>query len=770
MRKTIRDADRAYYDEDAPLMTDGEYDSMFAELRALEEKYPRLRTASSPTMRVGGKRAARFEPLRHPTPMRSLHNVFADAEAREFFARVQKICGEKINFTAELKLDGVALNVLYENGALQSAATRGDGETGENITANALTIANLPKTISDAPPFLEVRGEVVMTFADFAALNLRQKNEGGKVFANPRNAAAGGLRQLNAGITARRPLQFYAHGVGGGGNETWNAHSECLRWLRKNGFAIAGKPITTNDEDALLAYCRREQDNRAELPFSADGVVYKADDFKMQEIAGYVSRAPRFAAAHKFSAETAATKILAIDLQVGRSGVLTPVARLSPVKVGGAVVTNATLHNLRHVRDGVADETGAPCDVRPQDAVEVYRAGDVIPRVGKIFARRRNANSCPWIPPEKCPSCGGEMGRDEISLYCKNAECAARLRAQIEHFAGRNAMDIEHIGDVILEKLFAAKLVRVPSDLYSLTKENLLSLELIADRAAQNILDSLAKSRRTTLPRFLFALGIRAVGAAASADLAAFFGSLDALRRAPPEVLAMVRDVGPGTVSAVGEFFASPSNIAEIAKLRAAGVQWEEKQFAPESRKIPLSEFLMQMQTLKNTLPENALRRINGEPPLRGLGGTGAKKLSDAFGEWRRLNAADAREIAAVLGCGTELAERVRAFIDDSYYAQTRDFLADLGFGWGAKKPELPLSGKTFVLTGALQMPRDEAKKWIEERGGAVAGSVSAKTSYLVAGEKTGSKLARAQALNVPVLDEEGLLRMLSDADETAAE
>ena len=462
---------------------------------------------------------------------------------------------------------------------------------------------------------------------------------------------------------------------------------------------------------------------------------------------------------------------MAIELQVGRSGVLTPVAKLSPVSVGGAVVTSATLHNLRHIRDGVADETGAPCDARPGDAVEVYRAGDVIPRVGKIFARRRDANSRPWNPPATCPFCGGAAAGDEVFLYCENAECAARLRARIEHFVGRGAMDVERIGDVALEKLFAANLARAPSDLYALTKENWLSLELIADKAAQNILASLEKSRKTTLPRFLFALGIRAVGETASAELAAFFGSLDALRRAPPETLAMVRDIGAGTAAAVGEFFALPANIEEIKKLRAAGIEWEETRFAPASRAFSLEDFLVKMSSLKIALPEEAICLVNGEAPMRGLGARGAKKLADKFGEWKNLETADEEEISAALGGKPETAAKVRAFIDSPHYARTREFLAELGFSLGRPSSSAaPLSGKTFVLTGALQMSRREAKQEIEKRGGAVADSVSAKTACLVAGEKPGGKLAKARALGIAVLDnKDEFMRMLSAADENAA-
>ncbi|MGI9306060.1 MAG: NAD-dependent DNA ligase LigA [Gammaproteobacteria bacterium] len=773
LRRIIREAARAYFDEDAPLMADDEYDKLFAELQQLEKLHPRLQTANSPTQKVGGRRAAKFKPFRHPSPMRSLNNVFTAEEARDFFTRMQKIAGPNARFAAELKLDGVAMNAVYENGALRAAATRGDGETGEDITANAKTVANLPARISNAPPFLEVRGEVVMTFADFAALNARQRETGGKVFANPRNAAAGSLRQLDADITASRRLRFYAHGIGDMDAPPRESHGDIIAWLKQAGFDAAEDPEVSSDPEALLRYYEDKEACRAELPFGADGVAYKMDSLAAQKKIGYVSRAPRFAAAYKFSAERAAAKITAIELQVGRSGVLTPVARISPVSVGGVVVTNATLHNLRHIKDGVADENGAPVDIRRGDYVEIYRAGDVIPRVGKVFAARRNKESRPWFPPSKCPSCGGAAEADdgEIFLYCRNENCAARRIARMEHFVGRNAMDIDHVGGVVLEKLFAAGAARAPSDLYALRESDLLALELIAERAAKNILAAINKSRQTELARFLFALGIPSAGETLSAQLAEFFGALDKLQNAPPESFAFARDVGAETASNIAEFFAVPENAAEIAKLRAAGVQWEEREYAPASRPRPLSEFLTAMASLKNILPPEKIHLINGEPPLRGLGKGAAEKLSAHFGSLARLAAADILQIAAPLGGNMALAEKTRAFLEDPHYAKMRVFLEGLGFAWiGEIADGAPLSGKTFVLTGVLSVSRRDAKRRITEQGGAVTGSVSSKTDYVVAGENPGSKIRDAEKLGVAVLNETQLNEILNAAAQTGAD
>ena len=531
------------------------------------------------------------------------------------------------------------------------------------------------------------------------------------------------------------------------------------------GFSAAGEPFADSDTGALLHYYEELQAGRADLPFAADGVVYKVDLFRLQKKLGYVSRAPRFAAAYKFPAEKAAAKITAIELQVGRSGVLTPVARLSPVLVGGVVVANATLHNLRHVQDGVADENGAPADVRGGDYVEIYRAGDVIPRIGKVFTARRGKDSRRWTPPKKCPSCGEKTAADAdgVFLYCKNARCPARGKARMEHFVSRNAMDIDHVGGVVLEKLFAQKLARTPSDLYLLTAKDLLGLDLVAERAAQNILAAIKKSKETELSRFLFALGIPSAGESLSAQLAEFFGGLEALQKAPPEAFVFVRDVGAETAANIGDFFARAENREEIKKLRAAGVSWEEKKFAAGSRPRPLPQFLITIGALKNALPEEKIKRIGGELPLRGLGKSAAEKLAAHFGGLEKLAAADALQIAPALGGNINLAEKVRAFLDDSHYKKLREFLAELGFIWTAEEAAgLPLSGRTFVLTGTLSAPRTEVKKRIESLGGSVAGSVSSKTDYVVAGESAGSKLAKAQKLGIAVIGETELENILA--------
>ncbi len=746
----IRKANREYYERDAPIMSDAEYDALWRQLRALEDSHPHLAAANSPTKKIGGKAAPRFAPFRHPSPMRSLANAFSEGEAGEFFRRMNQFGAR--DFCAEWKLDGIALNVVYENGELKNAATRGDGLTGEDVTANAKTVANLPQTLANAPPLLEVRGEVILTLADFSALNEKQRERGGKVFANPRNAAAGGLRQLNAKITAQRPLRFFAHGAGAGADKLpAKTHSEILDWLEANGFAVAAPRARANNAEELFAFFRKAESARAEMPFCADGVAYKVDDIALQKKIGYVSRAPRFALAHKFSAEEAATKTLAIELQVGRTGALTPVARLAPVTVGGVVVANATLHNIEIVREK---------DVRAGDYVTVRRAGDVIPEVVAVIKERRDSSAQEWNPPAQCPGCGSQIVRRGKWLLCENKQCEMRLRASLQHFVSRNAMDIDGVGGGLLEKLFARKLAQKPSDLFRLTKKDLLSLPLMAETSSANVLAAVEKSKTATLARFLFALGVPSVGQSMAASLAAFFGSLQNLRDAPPGAALFVRDVGAETAAALREYFSDKENRAEIDRLLAVGIHWEDP--APP-RPRPLEEFLSAAAGLKKALP--FLPDLACEPPLKGLGKSGEEKLAAAFPNLRALSQASEQSLAAALDGKTAAARSVRAFFTHPEYARLVEFFLAIGREWGAKEnaQTLPLAGKTFVLTGTLAaMSRAEAKNAIEKAGGKVTSAVSPKTDFVIAGENPGSKLQKAKTLGVTVLQEPAFLQKLN--------
>ena len=578
LAQQIKAADVAYYEKDTPLMSDGEYDELFRELWQLEKKYPALATEQSPTAKVGGLASSRFEPFHHPTPMRSLANAFNEKHVREFIMRMKKTVGDELSFVAELKLDGLALNLVYENGLLQSAATRGDGQVGENVTANARNIKNIPLEIAQAPRRFEVRGEVVMTFADFTELNAAQAAAGGKIFANPRNAAAGSLRQLDERITAQRPLSFYVHGLGLiEGGHTPKLHSEALNWLEQCGFSLASHRAVLADEEELLNFHQDCEAARADMPFSIDGVVYKVNSLAKQEDIGYTGRSPRFALAHKFLAERATTKVLAIDVQIGRTGTLTPVARLAPVTVGGVVVSNATLHNREFI--GALpnkDDCDTPIDIRVGDVAEVFRAGDVIPKVAAIYGDRRNADSVAFVFPDVCPSCGDRIKQEKKISTCINIECRSRMIAQLSHFVSRNAMDIDGVGVLLLGKLFVAGFVRRPSELYHLSKEQLLSVDLIADLSADNLLSAIENSKQTTLPRFLFALGIPSVGEKIAGDLSRFFGSLENLRQAPPWVFDFVKGVGPEIKNSLATYFGEETNRREIDSLKQSGVFWEE--------------------------------------------------------------------------------------------------------------------------------------------------------------------------------------------------
>lgn len=749
----IKKANRDYYEHDAPSMSDADYDALWRQLAELEKQFPP--DVDSPTSKVGGRASSRFLPYHHPSPMRSLANAFSPLEVEEFAARMQKHNAAK--FCAEIKLDGIALNVVYENGIMTKAATRGDGVIGEDVSANAKTINNLPQHIDNAPPLLEVRGEVVLTFADFAALNEKQQQSGSKVFANPRNAAAGSLRQLKAEITASRPLMFFAHGAGIGVDALGvESHSGLLDFLASCGFAIAAPRAGDIDASALMEYYQKADAARADMPFSADGVVYKVDSLQQQEAIGYISRAPRFAIAHKFAAQEATTKIINIELQVGRTGALTPVARLSPVSVGGVVVANATLHNTDIIREK---------DIRINDYATVRRAGDVIPEVVVVDTSRRPIDAGVWQPPKQCPGCGGEVVVDGKWLLCQNDDCPHRLLASLQHYVSRHAMDIDGIGGVLLEKLFAAKMARRPSDLYRLTKKQLLSLSLIAGVAADNILAAISKSKDATLPRFLFALGIPSIGQTMAASLADVFGTLPNLRAAPPEAFAFVADAGIETIAALSSYFGADANNAEIERILSAGVVLPvQKQ---KTTRRPMTDFLSTAAAFHKTLPNSPLATINNDAALKGLGKGGGKKLADAFGDLRALANADEQHIVAALGGKVALAEKVYHFFRHPHCIKLMDFLHGIGLEWTAADDDndasSPLGGRTFVLTGTLSIARDVVKSRIEDAGGKVSSAVSSKTDYVVAGENPGSKLRQAQKHNVKVLSEAELNALLDD-------
>jgi DNA ligase (NAD+) len=589
LRDELQQHNNAYYVLDAPTVPDAEYDKLFLELQQLEQAHPELQTPDSPTQRVGGAPLALFEQVRHALPMLSLGNGFSDEDIVAFDKRVadglelNPDSGAAVEYAAELKFDGLAISLRYEYGSLVQAATRGDGSTGENVTANIRTVRAIPLKLSmpRPPAVLEVRGEVLMYKADFKRLNQRQRDAGLKEFANPRNAAAGSLRQLDSRITAGRTLRFFAYGVGVlDGMPMPPSHSALLDWYRESGLPVCQERAVLRGAEELLAFYRGIGAKRADLPYEIDGVVYKVNRLTQQQQLGFVSRAPRFALAHKFPAQEALTQVLAIDVQVGRTGAITPVARLKPVVVGGVTVTNATLHNEDEVRRK---------DIRIGDTVSVRRAGDVIPEVLAFVPEQRPADAQEFVMPTACPVCGSAIVRleDESIARCSGGwiKCAAQRKGGLQHFASRRAMDIEGLGDQLIEQLVDKHVITTAADLYKLGLTALSELDRMADKSAQNVLAALEKSKSTTLARFIYALGIRHTGEATAKELARHFGSMDAVLDASEEQLVEVADIGPVVARALREFLDQPLNRELIAQLRAAGVHWPETAAADRADK-----------------------------------------------------------------------------------------------------------------------------------------------------------------------------------------
>jgi DNA ligase (NAD+) len=669
LREQIREHDHRYYVLDAPTVSDAEYDRLYRELQQLETAHPDLVTPDSPTQRVGGAASGLFEPVRHRQPMLSLNNCFAAEEFEAFDKRIRDGLGvERPAYSAEPKLDGLAISLAFEGGVFTRGATRGDGETGEDVTANLRTLRSIPlKLRGKAPAYMEVRGEVFMPISGFRKLNREQEKAGSKVFANPRNAAAGSLRQLDPKISASRPLSFYAYGYGA--TEGWRApktHMESLDQLREWGFPVSDLVERVEGPAGCEKYFDAMARRRAKLPFEIDGCVFKLDDLAGRDEMGFVARAPRWAIAWKFPAEEVVTTVEDIEFTVGRTGALTPLAHLTPTFVGGATVSRATLHNVDHV-----ERLG----VQIGDKVVLRRAGDVIPEIVKVHEKGRGRK--PGVLPKKCPVCGARVEREtgEAVARCTNGlSCPAQLHGALELFVSRRGLNIEGLGEVLLQQLLEQGLVKSPADLYTLDVATLAGLERMGEKSASNIVAEIEKSRRPALRRFIYALGIRDVGEATARDLASHFGSLEALRE------------------------------AAVADAKTAGLDKEKERYP-------------------------SLRQVRDVGPIL------AGHISHFFAE-----AKNGRVIDALLA-------HVR--IENPARAVARG----------------PLLGKTFVITGTLPgLSRDGATGLIESHGGKVAGSVSKKTDYVVAGAEAGSKLAKAEKLGVPVIDLAGLQRLIDGA------
>ncbi len=601
LREEIARHDHAYYVLDAPTIPDAEYDRLLRELQQLEAQHPELVTPDSPTQRVGATPRSDLPEVRHAVPMLSLANALEESEAIAFETRVREALARagieqaQVAYACEPKFDGLAVNLRYEDGRLVLAATRGDGTVGEDVTPNVRTIRAVPLRLQGhAPAVLEVRGEVLMYRRDLLRLNERARAAGDKEFANPRNAAAGSLRQLDPKVTARRRLHFFAYGVGQiAGVQEPATHAATLEWLEAFGLPVCDLRRIVNGIDEMLDYYRAIGETRAELPYDIDGVVYKVNERRLREALGFVSRAPRFAVAHKFPAQEVMTRLIGIDVQVGRTGALTPVARLEAVQVGGVTVTNATLHNEDEIRRK---------EIRIGDTVIVRRAGDVIPEVVAVVPERRPAGARSFVMPRNCPVCGSAVERpaDEAVARCTGGlVCPAQRKQALLHFAGRRALDIEGLGDKLVDQLVDSELVRSPADLFRLDQKTLIGLERMGEKSAANVLAAIDKARSTTLARFIYALGIRHVGESTARDLAAHFGSLEALLAADEAALVEVPDVGPVVAASVAHFLAEPRNRSAIDALLAAGVCWPE-QAAVRPRRGPLAGATV---VLTGTLP-----------------------------------------------------------------------------------------------------------------------------------------------------------------------
>lgn len=608
LREEIERHDYLYYVLDQPEIPDAEYDRLFEELKRLEAEHPELITPDSPTQRVGGAVSPEFREVRHRVPMLSLNNAFSEEDVIAFDRRCREALGKTvIEYNAEPKFDGLAINLVYEGGLLTVGATRGDGTTGEDVTANLRTIRAIPLKLPLArpPAVLEVRGEVIMLKRDFERLNAEQRAKGEKEFANPRNAAAGSLRQLDPRITATRRLTFYAYALGAAqGVALPSTQSEVLAWLKALRFPVSDERSVVRGVEGLLDYYRAIHEKRDTLPFEIDGVVYKVNSLADQAELGFVARAPRWAIAHKFPAQEEITQVLDIEVQVGRTGALTPVAKLKPVFVGGVTVASATLHNEDEIRRK---------DIRIGDWVIVRRAGDVIPEVVSVVKERRPKDARPFVMPKTCPVCGSHVVRLEgeaIARCSGGLYCPAQRKQAILHFASRRAMDIEGLGEKLVEQLVDRDLVHTPADLYRLDLETLASLEHMGEKSARNLLAALERSKHTTLERFIFALGIRNVGDATARDLARHFGSLEALAQASKEALEEVPDVGPVVAESIYEFFRERHNREVIEKLRAAGIRWKEGRPATAAKPGVVGKTFVLTGTLPHLKREQASEKI----------------------------------------------------------------------------------------------------------------------------------------------------------------
>jgi DNA ligase (NAD+) len=764
LRSEIERLDKHYYVLDEPLVSDAEYDKLFLELKTLEDNFPELQSKNSPTQRVGGKALDSFKPVRHAVPMLSIETEtdFEASGAAVFDARIRRLLGRgnsepPVEYSAELKFDGLAINLRYEKGVLVHAATRGDGEIGEDVTDNVRTVSQIPLRLHgdmlSMPGVLEVRGEIYMKRADFECFNARAVTAGEKVLANPRNGAAGSIRQLDSRIAASRPLSFFAYGLGE--VQGWSlpaTQSGVLNALAEFGLPVCGERAVLHGPQELAEFHALIAARRAGLPFDIDGIVYKVNSRVLQQQLGVDARKPRWAVAHKYPAEEVQTKLIDIEVQVGRTGAVTPVARLDPVKVGGVSVANVTLHNL--------DQIGRK-DIRIGDTVVVRRAGDVIPEIVGVVVEERDGSERVFEMPKTCPVCGSDVMRlqkekqlktkshtqEQVAYRCLGGfTCQAQTIAQVVHYASRRAMNIDGLGDSLVEKLVGRNLISSPADLYQLEESAVASLDGMGAVSANKLIGQINTARQAPLSKFVFAIGIPGIGEANAKNLAVHLGTFSRIRQAYPEVLTYVPGIGTDLASEIRGFFSIPAVVAALDRLE------HERAFVDYSRAV--SNSLCKTVTFSSLIEKMSIQRVG-----RGT----SDLLSKHFQTIGMLVEARLEDLRSLLA--EDVAHQVHVFLSINTNRQRllnidRQLL-DFGAHWTlGREPEegsidSGVAGKIFVLTGELQsMTREQAKEKIENLGGRVSGSVSHKTDYVVAGENPGSKHAAAKKLEITILDE----------------
>lgn len=765
LRKLIEYHNKLYYQQDAPEIEDYEYDLLMRELRELEKKYPEAYSTTSPTQQVGAAPLSKLTSFKHPSPMFSIKDTFSQKEIIDFDNSIKRVIkNDTLSYVAEVKIDGLAVNLIYEDGIFKQGTTRGDGTTGEDVTHNLKTISSIPlemKHISEKPipSFIEIRGEVYMEIAKLEQINKERIKNGEEPFSNPRNFAAGSLKQIDPKITAQRPLNIFLYAIGNVRGVSFSTQWEVLQSLSKWGFPVNPHIEQAQDINACIQYFEYIGTIRKDLPYIIDGVVLKVNSLKMQEILGYTSNYPRWARACKFMPVQEKTKIIKIEVQVGRTGVLTPVAIMRPVNVDGVVVSRATLHNMDEIEKK---------DIRIGDTIIIERAGDVIPRIVKVDKSvERNGTETPFTMPTICKECGSKVIRLEGEAFYRcvgGLSCPAQRKRSIYHFASRQAMDIDGLGKELVDQLVENNMVKTPADLYRLNTSSLIDLERMGELSAANLISAIGNSKHTTLGRFIYALGIPNVGEETAKSLAKFFGNIEKLMSAYSKTLQYIPDIGPEVAKSIYLFLKETHNQDVISQLIKLGVVWDKLKDSNSNRKTTLSDYLTWLGKKSSDIYWNGIDKFGPQK---------AKLIADKFGNLENVMTADENELSKIEGINKVLAKNIFLFFRNIDNLEVINQLRDCGVNWNNEIDAKPISnslfsGKTFVLTGTLsRFKRDDAKNKIEELGGKVSGSVSKKTDFVVAGVEAGTKLNEAINLGIKILNEDDFETLLSKEQES---